>query len=88
MIKKPKRKNPKDFNSAILEKVNEFIKESKAELKQESWTNYNDSFIEILKIMKSYFSENDDYMNNQLISKIHWLSEKLKEDVWKYTKFD
>lgn len=87
MIRK-KRKNPNDFNSAILEKVNDFVKESKIELKQEPWTNYNDSFIEILKIMKNYFSENDDYMNNQLISKIHWLSEKLKEDVWEYTKFD
>ena len=56
MIRKNKsRKNPKDFNSAILERIENSIKEAKKELKQESWTNYNESFIEILKIMKENF---------------------------------
>ena len=89
MIRKNKsRKNPKDFNSAILERTEDSIKDAKKELKQESWTNYNESFIEILKIMKTYFSENEDYMNSELISRVHWISEKLKEDVWEYTKFN
>lgn len=89
MIRKNKlRKNPKNFNSVILERIENSIKEARKELKQESWTNYNESFIEILKIMKSYFSENEDYMNNELISRLRWISEKLKEDVYEYTKFD
>lgn len=87
MIKR-KKKNPKSFNSAILEKTDQFLKEYKAELKQESWTDYNQAAIEILIIMKKYFSENDDYSNSQLISRLGWISEKLKEDVWKYTQFD
>ena len=96
MIKaKPKfkRKNPKTFKEAILERLDKSIAEQKKLLKeQKSYTHYIEApvVLEVLKILKRSFKSEDsnDYSNNIVISELKQIMRELKTDAYNYGGFD
>ena len=87
--KKVKRKNPKDFNSAIIKTINDKIDELKKHDHNYRFDIEQDNIIkDLCKSLIKYFQKYDDFSSNELINQMKHLVGDLKEQTYEYTDFD